>query len=37
MTPKIMRLVERILKGENVSLSRVISLVENESSQVPES
>jgi LAO/AO transport system kinase len=36
MTPKIMRLVERILKGENVSLSRVISLVENESSQVPE-
>jgi LAO/AO transport system kinase len=34
--PKIMRLVERILKGENVSLSRVISLVENESSQVPE-
>lgn len=36
MTPKIMRLVERMLKGENVSLSRVISLVENESSQVPE-
>lgn len=36
MTPKTMRLVERILKGENVSLSRVISLVENESSQVPE-
>jgi LAO/AO transport system kinase len=36
MTPKIMELVERILKGENVSLSRVISLVENESSQVPE-
>jgi LAO/AO transport system kinase len=34
--PKIMRLVERILKGENVSLSHVISLVENESSQVPE-
>jgi len=31
-----MRLVEQILKGENVSLSRVISLVENESSQVPE-
>jgi len=31
-----MRLVERILKGENVSLSRVISLVENENSQVPE-
>jgi len=36
MTSKIMRLVERILKGENASLSRVISLVENESSQVPE-
>jgi LAO/AO transport system kinase len=36
MTPKIMRLVERILKGENVSLSRAISLVENESTQVPE-
>jgi len=36
MNPKIMRLVERILKGENASLSRVISLVENESSQVPE-
>jgi LAO/AO transport system kinase len=36
MTPKIMRLVEQMLKGENVSLSRVISLVENESSQVPE-
>ena len=35
MTPKIMRLVEQMLKGENVSLSRVISLVENESSQVP--
>lgn len=31
-----MRLVEQMLKGENVSLSRVISLVENESSQVPE-
>jgi len=30
-----MRLVEQILKGENTSLSRVISLVENESSQVP--
>jgi LAO/AO transport system kinase len=36
MSPKIMRLVEQMLKGENVSLSRVISLVENESSQVPE-
>jgi len=31
-----MRLVEQMLKGENVSLSRVISLVENENSQVPE-
>jgi LAO/AO transport system kinase len=31
-----MRLVEQMLKGENVSLSRIISLVENESSQVPE-
>lgn len=31
-----MRLVEQMLKGENVSLSRVISLVENESTQVPE-
>src|SRR4030065_1024061 len=36
MTSKITRLVEQMLKGENVSLSRVISLVENESSQVPE-
>lgn len=36
MTPEIMRLVEQVLKGENISLSRVISLVENESSQVPE-
>ena len=36
MTPEIMRLVEQMLKGDNVSLSRVISLVENESSQVPE-
>jgi len=36
MIPKITRLVEKMLKGENVSLSRVISLVENESSQVPE-
>jgi LAO/AO transport system kinase len=36
MPPKIMRLVEQILKGENASLSRVISLVENESNEVPE-
>ena len=36
MAPKITRLVEQMLEGENVSLSRVISLVENESSQVPE-
>ncbi len=36
MNPKTMRLVEQMLKGENVSLSRIISLVENESSQVPE-
>jgi LAO/AO transport system kinase len=35
MMPEIMRLVEQMLKGENVSLSRVVSLVENESSQVP--
>jgi len=31
-----MRLVEQLLRGENVSLSRVISLVENESSQAPQ-
>jgi LAO/AO transport system kinase len=31
-----MRLVERIFKGDNASLSRVISLVENESNEVPE-
>ena len=36
MAFKIARLVEQMLKGENVSLSRVISLVENESSQVPQ-
>ena len=36
MTARITSLVEHMLKGENVSLSRVISLVENESSQVPE-
>ncbi len=31
-----MELVERVLKGETVSLARVISLVENESKEVPE-
>ena len=31
-----MELVEQMLKGESISLSRVISLVENESSKVPE-
>jgi len=31
-----MKVVEQMLKGENVSLSRVISMVENESSKVPE-
>lgn len=31
-----MELVEHMLKGESASLSRVISLVENESSEVPE-
>jgi LAO/AO transport system kinase len=36
MPPEIIKLVEQSLKGENVSLSRIISLVENESSQVPE-
>ncbi len=36
MASKITRLVEEMLKGEDVSLSRVISLVENESSQVPQ-
>ena len=36
MTPETTRLVEQTLKGENTSLSRVISLIENESSQVPE-
>jgi len=36
MAFKITRLVEQMLKGEDVSLSRVISLVENESSQVPQ-
>ena len=34
MTPEITGLVKQLLKGDNVSLSRVISLVENESSQV---
>lgn len=36
MTPEVAKLVEQTLQGEDVSLSRVISLVENESSQVPE-
>ena len=36
MTPRIMRLVERIVKGDNASLSRAISLVENESNEVPD-
>jgi LAO/AO transport system kinase len=36
MTPEIGGSVKQMLKGDNVSLSRVISLVENESSQVPE-
>jgi LAO/AO transport system kinase len=31
-----MKLVEQLLRGENVSLSRLITLVENESSQAPE-
>jgi LAO/AO transport system kinase len=31
-----MKLVEQMLSGDNVALSRVISLVENESSHVPE-
>jgi LAO/AO transport system kinase len=34
MTPEIAGLVKQMLEGDNVSLSRVISLVENESSQV---
>lgn len=36
MTPKIARLVEQTVKGDHISLSRVISLVENETDQVPE-
>src|SRR4030043_2461898 len=36
MNPEVMRLLEQMLKGENISLSRVISLIENDSSQVPE-
>ena len=36
MTPKTSKLVEQILKGDNACLSRVISLVENESDEVPE-
>jgi len=31
-----MKLVEQMLRGENLALSRLISLVENESSEVPE-
>src|SRR4030066_1568801 len=36
MTPEITRLVEQMLEGESISLSRAISLIENDSSQVPE-
>jgi LAO/AO transport system kinase len=36
MTPETARLVAQMLKGDTISLSRVISLVENESDQVPE-
>jgi len=36
MTSQITKLVEQMLKGENVSLSRIISLLENESSQTAE-
>src|SRR4030042_5689470 len=36
MNPEVMRLLEQMLKGENISLSRAISLIENENSQVPE-
>jgi len=36
MTPKTATLVKQMLKGDTVSLSRVISLVENESDQVSE-
>src|SRR4030065_1230820 len=36
MTPEITRLVEQMLEGETISLSRVISWIENDSSQVPE-
>jgi LAO/AO transport system kinase len=36
MADKVVKLVEQMLKGENVSLSRIITLVENESSQVSE-
>jgi LAO/AO transport system kinase len=36
MAANTVKLVEELLKGETVSLSRAISLVENESSQVPE-
>jgi LAO/AO transport system kinase len=36
MAPKTIKLVEQMISGDNVALSRVISLVENESSHVPE-
>ena len=36
MAPRTMKLVEQMLSGDNVALSRVISLVENESSRAPE-
>lgn len=36
MTPKIARLVEQTLKGDHVCLSRVITLVENETDNIPE-
>ena len=36
MTADITGLVEQMIRGDNASLSRVISLVENEASQVPE-
>jgi len=35
-TTKKMKLVEQMLEGDTLALSRLISLVENESSQVPE-
>jgi LAO/AO transport system kinase len=36
MTAKTVKLVQQMLKGDVVSLSRIISLVENESGEVPE-